>query len=116
MLPPRLGGPLALLDEGRGADVVVCGHVGLDGFEYISDIWKGGLPPRTVHPEYHALPFSFYDGIVRSKRWSKVRVVSEDRRDPMVQELVASYDAECNPPAKSKISTSYGRAPIWCYR
>jgi len=33
------------------------------------DIWKGGLHPRTVHPEYHALPFSFYDGIVRSKRW-----------------------------------------------
>ena len=29
VLPPRLGGPLALLEESRGADVVVCGHVGL---------------------------------------------------------------------------------------
>jgi 1-acyl-sn-glycerol-3-phosphate acyltransferase len=48
VLPPRLGGPLALLDEGRGADVVVCGHVGLDGFEYIRDIWSGGLVGTTV--------------------------------------------------------------------
>jgi 1-acyl-sn-glycerol-3-phosphate acyltransferase len=48
VLPPRLGGPLALLDEGRGADVVVCGHVGLDGFEYIRDIWAGGLVGTTV--------------------------------------------------------------------
>jgi 1-acyl-sn-glycerol-3-phosphate acyltransferase len=47
LLPPRLGGPLALLDAARGADVVVCGHVGLDGFEYISDIWSGAL----VHSE-----------------------------------------------------------------
>ena len=43
VLPPRLGGPLALLEAARGTDVVFCGHVGLDGFEYISDIWAGGL-------------------------------------------------------------------------
>jgi 1-acyl-sn-glycerol-3-phosphate acyltransferase len=48
LLPPRLGGPIALLDESAGADVVVCGHVGLDGFEYISDIWSGGLVGTTV--------------------------------------------------------------------
>jgi 1-acyl-sn-glycerol-3-phosphate acyltransferase len=48
VLPPRLGGPLALLDATRGTDVVVCGHVGLDGFEYISDIWSGALVHTTV--------------------------------------------------------------------
>lgn len=49
VLPPRLGGPLALLQESAGrADVVFCGHVGLDGFEYISDIWSGGLVGTTV--------------------------------------------------------------------
>lgn len=49
VLPPRLGGPLALLDELDGhADAVFCGHVGLDGFEYISDIWAGGLVGTTV--------------------------------------------------------------------
>jgi 1-acyl-sn-glycerol-3-phosphate acyltransferase len=48
VLPPRLGGPLALLDEARGVDVVFCAHVGLDGFEYISDIWRGGLVGQTI--------------------------------------------------------------------
>ncbi len=47
-LPPRLGGALTLLDATRGTDVVFCGHVGLDGFEYISDIWGGGLVGGTV--------------------------------------------------------------------
>jgi hypothetical protein len=58
------------------------------------DIWKGDRDPRKVHPEYHGLPFSFYDGIVRSRPWSKVKVVTEDRSDPMVGKLVAAYDAE----------------------
>jgi 1-acyl-sn-glycerol-3-phosphate acyltransferase len=48
LLPPRLGGPLALLEETRGVDVVVCGHVGLDGFEFISDIWSGALVDTDV--------------------------------------------------------------------
>ncbi len=52
VLPPRLGGTLALLEDTRGADVVVCGHVGLDGFEYISDIWRGGLIGTTVRVRF----------------------------------------------------------------
>jgi len=58
------------------------------------DIWKGDRDAKMVHPEYHALPFSFYDNIVRSRRWSRVRVVTEDRNDPMVRKLVAAHDAE----------------------
>jgi 1-acyl-sn-glycerol-3-phosphate acyltransferase len=52
ILPPRLGGPLALLEEAVDADVLVCGHVGLDGFEYISDIWRGGLVGGTVRVKF----------------------------------------------------------------
>ncbi len=48
VLPPRLGGTLELLQSARDADVVIFGHVGLDGFEYISDIWSGGLVGTTV--------------------------------------------------------------------
>ena len=48
LLPPRLGGPMALLEAATEADVVVFGHVGLDGFEKISDIWRGGLVGNTV--------------------------------------------------------------------
>jgi len=52
LLPPRLGGPLALIDEAAGADVVVIGHVGLDGFEYVSDVWSGALVGTTVRVRF----------------------------------------------------------------
>ena len=48
VLPPRLGGTLALLEAARGNDVVIFGHVGLDGFQHVSDIWSGGLVGTTV--------------------------------------------------------------------
>ena len=56
VLPPRLGGPLALLEAARGIDVVLCGHVGLDGFEYISDIWSGGLVGHAGAREFWRFP------------------------------------------------------------
>ena len=58
LLPPRLGGPLALLDGADTADVVVLGHVGLDGFEYISDIWSGALVGRTIKVRFWRYPRS----------------------------------------------------------
>jgi 1-acyl-sn-glycerol-3-phosphate acyltransferase len=56
LLPPRLGGPLALLEAAPELDVVFCGHVGLDGFEYISDIWRGGLVGTTVRIKFWREP------------------------------------------------------------
>ncbi|MHB8242005.1 MAG: lysophospholipid acyltransferase family protein [Solirubrobacteraceae bacterium] len=58
LLPPRLGGTLELLQSAREADVVIFGHVGLDGFEYISDIWSGGLVGTTVHLKFWRFPAS----------------------------------------------------------
>lgn len=60
LLPPRLGGVLTLLErsrdavtvDGSGVDVVVFGHVGLDGFEYVTDIWSGGLVGTTVRMKF----------------------------------------------------------------
>lgn len=54
VLPPRLGGPLALLDEAAttGADVVFCGHAGFDGYQHVSDIWAGGLVGKTIHVRF----------------------------------------------------------------
>lgn len=56
LLPPRLGGSIALLEAARDADVVIFGHVGLDGFEYISDIWAGGLVGTTVRLKFWRFP------------------------------------------------------------
>jgi len=56
LLPPRLGGPLALLDEGRDLDVVFCGHVGFDGFQYVSDVWAGRLVGTTIRVRFWRHP------------------------------------------------------------
>jgi 1-acyl-sn-glycerol-3-phosphate acyltransferase len=56
LLPPRLGGSLALLEGTPEADVVIFGHVGLDGFEYVSDIWSGGLIGTTVRLKFWRFP------------------------------------------------------------
>jgi 1-acyl-sn-glycerol-3-phosphate acyltransferase len=58
LLPPRLGGALTLLEHAPNADVVIFGHVGLDGFEYISDIWGGGLIGSTVTLKFWRFPAS----------------------------------------------------------
>jgi 1-acyl-sn-glycerol-3-phosphate acyltransferase len=56
VLPPRLGGPVVLLESARDADVVIFGHFGLDGFEYVSDIWSGGLVGTTVRLKFWRFP------------------------------------------------------------
>lgn len=55
LLPPRLGGTLALLD-GCQADVVVMAHRGLDGFARVADIWKGAMVRRQVDVEFWRIP------------------------------------------------------------
>jgi 1-acyl-sn-glycerol-3-phosphate acyltransferase len=56
LLPPRLGGPLTLLESAPDCDVVIFGHVGLDGFEHVSDIWSGGLVGTTVRLKFWRFP------------------------------------------------------------
>ena len=100
VLPPRLGGPLALLDERAGADVVVCGHVGLDGFEYISDIWGGGLVGTTVHIRFwrHAAADVPAGEEARTawlyERWQEL--------DDWVGERRAEYDEASAPPVVTR--------------
>lgn len=54
VLPPRLGGTLALLD-GCDADVVVLAHRGLDGFARVADIWRGAMVGRRLDVRFHRI-------------------------------------------------------------
>jgi 1-acyl-sn-glycerol-3-phosphate acyltransferase len=47
-LPPRLGGPLALLEGAPEADVVLLVHYGFDGLRGVGDVLRGDLSKRTV--------------------------------------------------------------------
>ncbi len=57
LLPPRLGGPLgAASKRSPDADVVFCGHVGFDGFQYISDVWAGRLVGSVIGVRFWRVP------------------------------------------------------------
>ena len=91
LLPPRLGGPLALLEATEGTDVVFCGHVGFDGFEGVGDIWAGGLVGRTISVTFWRCPAAeipagreervawLYDNWQRMDDW-----IGERREEPVV--------------------------------
>jgi 1-acyl-sn-glycerol-3-phosphate acyltransferase len=56
VLPPRLGGPLGLLQAAPDADVLFCAHVGFDGIQSFNQFLSGGLVNRTVRITYWRVP------------------------------------------------------------
>ena len=58
VLPPRPGGPLALLEENPGLDVVFCSHVGFEQAATIKELVNGALIHRTIRVRFWRIPFS----------------------------------------------------------
>jgi 1-acyl-sn-glycerol-3-phosphate acyltransferase len=58
VLPPRLGGVLALLESAPEADVVVCAHTGLESLRSLADLWSGALVGRAIEVELWRIPAS----------------------------------------------------------
>ncbi len=56
VLPPRLGGTMALLEAGTEADAVFCVHAGFEGVRTFHDLLSGALIDRTVEVEYWRVP------------------------------------------------------------
>ena len=56
ILPPKLGGPIAVLEETAPCDVVFCGHAGFDGLRTVGDIWRGKLVGNTIHVRFQRFP------------------------------------------------------------
>ena len=57
VLPPRPGGPLALLEENLGLDVVFCAHTGFEDAATLADLANGGLIDRTIRVRFWRVPF-----------------------------------------------------------
>jgi 1-acyl-sn-glycerol-3-phosphate acyltransferase len=49
VLPPRIGGPLALLERAPGVDVLFVEHTGFEGAASFARFWGGALVGRTIH-------------------------------------------------------------------
>ena len=58
VLPPRLGGPLALLEENQGADAVFCVHAGLEAINTARDLLDGSIVGLRVRVACWRVPFA----------------------------------------------------------
>ena len=56
LLPPKVGGLLAVLDQSPNTDVVLMIHQGFDGLRLISDIWGGALVGRVINVRFTRVP------------------------------------------------------------
>lgn len=92
VLPPKVGGVLALLEEDPRVDVLFCAHAGLDGIETIGHLFDGSLVGRRVTVKFwrvsaETIPSST-DARVRwlFDEWAQVsRVVAEHAaRHPVI--------------------------------
>lgn len=57
VLPPRLGGALALLDRAKNVDAVLCAHTGFEGISTLRDLYTGTLIGRRVHVRFWRIPY-----------------------------------------------------------
>lgn len=58
VLPPRAGGPIALLEACPDADILVVAHLGLEGLSHVRDVVRGGLIGRCLKVRLWLVPRS----------------------------------------------------------
>jgi 1-acyl-sn-glycerol-3-phosphate acyltransferase len=78
VLPPKLRGPLALLDAAKGTDVVLLEHTGFEGAATFPQFWHGALVGRTLHVRLRRFPASAIPAGGRD-RWLFERWAEMDR-------------------------------------
>lgn len=57
VLPPRLGGPLALLQRNPGADLILIAHVGFERITTFKNLLNGALIDAKIMVRYWRVPF-----------------------------------------------------------
>ena len=56
VLPPRLAGPLGLIDAAPGVDLVLLEHSGFEGAATFRRFWNGALVGRTIRVRLRRIP------------------------------------------------------------
>jgi 1-acyl-sn-glycerol-3-phosphate acyltransferase len=58
VLPPRLGGPIGLLERNPGADAVFCAHTGFEAAGTFADLLRGSLVRARIRVAFWRVPFA----------------------------------------------------------
>jgi len=76
VLPPRVGGPLALLDAAPGVDLLLVEHTGFEGAFSFAEFWRGALVGGTIRVRLRRIPATEIPKVGRDRwlfeRWSEV--------------------------------------------
>ncbi len=56
VLPPRMGGPLAILTRAKDADVILAPHAGFEGAAKLKDVWRGDVIGRRIAIGFRRIP------------------------------------------------------------
>lgn len=99
VLPPRLRGPLALLDAAPGIDVVFLEHTGFEGASTFPKLWHGALVGETVRVRLRRVPAATIPADGRDRwlfeQWAEVdRWISAARAATAVGKAGAAGGAE----------------------
>ena len=95
VLPPRLRGPLALLDAAKGVDVVLLEHTGFEGASTFPKLWQGALVGGALRIRLRRIPASAIPAEGRD-RWLFERWAGMDR---WITEVKAARAARTADPA-----------------
>ena len=98
VLPPRMGGPLALLEHNPGADVVFCAHTGLEKASSFRESFNGGFVGAVVHIRFWGVAYeSIPAGAEARQRW----LLEEWKK---VDDFIVSHSGAEARPAKETAS------------
>jgi hypothetical protein len=57
LLPPRIGGPSAMLEVNPGKDVVFMAHTGFEGSASVKDLISGGWRKQHIRIHFWRIPY-----------------------------------------------------------
>lgn len=99
VLPPKLGGPLGLIDANPEADVLIVAHVGLDGLARVRHLWDPSLVGREIRVklwrvDHDRIPNDpaeraewLFDEWARVDDWIAEQLEGDGRRVPPVRDV-----------------------------
>ncbi len=58
LLPPRLGGPLALLGANPGRDLLFCAHLGFEGASHLRNLFSGRWTHALIQVHFWRVPYA----------------------------------------------------------
>lgn len=99
LLPPRLGGTLAMLGANPGRDLVFCAHAGFEGSSHFGTLWNGAWMHQHVRIRFWRVPFAAVPAGAEARQQFLF-----EQWDRMAREVTALSAPAASPEARDSVS------------